>query len=106
MCIHLIISLILLTEGAFIGNVKRTGKQVMQKSYEEGGRWQERSERMREQKQKRREENAERRNKMEEARRLEAEAKENDKILRMDRKVSGVMMDTSLKDVESAKAEE
>ena len=106
LCVWAIISLILLTEGAFIGNVKRTGKQVMQKSYEEGGRWQERSERMREQKQKRREENAERRNKMEEARRLEAEAKENDKILRMDRKVSGVMMDTSLKDVESAKAEE
>ena len=101
LCVWAIISLILLTEGSFIGNVKRTGRQVMQKSYEEGGRWQERSERMREQKMKRREENAERRSKMEEARRLEAEAKENDKILRMDRKVSGVMMDTSLKEKET-----
>ena len=92
-----IVSLILLTEGAFIGSVKRTGKQVIQKSYEESDRWHERSERMRERKNKRREENEERRNRMEEARRLEAEAKENDRILRMDRKVSGVMMDTSLK---------
>ena len=100
LCVWAIVSLILLTEGAFIGDVKRTGRQVMQKSYEEGGKWQERSERMREQKMKRREENAERRSKMEEARRLEAEAKENDKILRMDRKVSGVMMDTSLKETE------
>ncbi len=101
LCVWAIVSLILLTEGAFIGDVKRTGRQVMQKSYEEGGKWQERSERMREQKMKRREENAERRSKMEEARRLEAEAKENDKILRMDRKVSGVMMDTSLKETET-----
>lgn len=101
-----IISLILLTEGAFIGNVKRTGKQVIQKSYEESDRWHERSQRMREQKIRRREENEERRSKLEEARRLEAEAKENDKILRMDRKVSGVMMDTSLKEPEKVEKEE
>ncbi len=98
--VWMIISLILLTEGALIGNVKRTGKQVIQKSYEESDRWHERSERMREQKMKRRVENEERRSRMEEARKLEAEAKENDKILRMDRKVSGVMMDTSLKEAE------
>lgn len=97
-----IISLILLTEGALIGNVKRTGKQVIQKSYEESDRWHERSERMRERKLKRREENEERRSRLEESRRLEAEAKENDKILRMDRKVSGVMLDTSLKDSKEA----
>ena len=99
--VWMIISLILLTEGALIGNVKRTGKQVIQKSYEETDRWHERSERMREQKMKRRVENEERRSRMEEARKLEAEAKENDKILRMDRKVSGVMMDTSLKETET-----
>ena len=91
-----IVSLILLTEGAFMGGVKRTGKHVLQKSYEETDKWHERSERMKERKNQRREENRERRNRMEEARRLEAEAKENDKILRMDRKVSGVMMDTSI----------
>ncbi len=98
--VWMIISLIFLTEGAFIGNVKRTGKQVIQKSYEESGRWQERSERMREEKNRRREENEERRNRKEENRRLEEEAKENDKILRMERKVSGVMMDTNLKESE------
>lgn len=98
--VWMIISLIFLTEGALIGNVKRTGKQVIEKSYEGTGRWQERSERMRDLKNKRREENMERRNRQEESRRMEAEAKENDKILRMDRKVSGVMMDTNLKDNE------
>lgn len=100
-----IISLILLTEGAFIGSVKQTGKQVIRKSYEESDRWHERGERLKEQKQKRREENFERRSKMEEARRLQEEAKENDKILRMDRKVSGVMMDTSLKEPETVEEE-
>ena len=98
--VWMIISLIFLTEGAFIGNVKRTGKQVLEKSQEGTGRWQERSERMRDLKNKRREENMERRNRQEESRRMEAEARENDKILRMDRKVSGVMMDTSLKESE------
>ena len=98
--VWMIISLIFLTEGALIGNVKRTGKQVIEKSQEGTGRWQERSERMRDLKNKRREENMERRNRQEESRRLEAEAKENDKILRMDRKVSGVMMDTRLQESE------
>ncbi len=92
-----IISLILLTEGAFTVGVKRTGKQVLQKSYEETDRWHERSERAREQKVRRREENIERRNRIEAERRMQEEANENDKILRMDRKVSGVMLDTSLK---------
>ena len=95
-----IISLILLTEGAFIGSVKRTGKQVIKKSYEESDRWHERSVRMRDEKVKRREENAERRNRLEEKKRMEAEAKENDRILRMDKKVSGVMLDTKLKEQE------
>ena len=98
--VWVIISLIFLTEGAFIGGVKRTGKKVIERSYEESGRWQERSERMRMQNARRREENTERRNRMEETRRMEAEAEENDKILRMNRKVSGVMMDTNLKDTE------
>ena len=98
--VWMIISLIFLTEGALIGSVKRTGKQVIQKSHEGTGRWQERSERMREEKNRRREENAERRNRMEESKRMEEEAKENDRILRMDRKVSGVMMDTNLKEDE------
>ena len=100
LCVWTIISLILLTEGALIGNVKRTGKQVLQKSYEESDRWHERNERMREQKMRRREENLERRNRMEEEKRLKEEAMENDRILRMDRKVSGVMLDTSLKEPE------
>ena len=98
--VWMIISLIFLTEGAFIGSVKRTGKQVIQKSYEESGRWQERSERLRDEKNRRREENEERRLRKEENRRLEEEAKENDKILRMERKVSGVMLDTNLKETQ------
>ena len=96
--VWIIISLIFLTEGALIGNMKRTGKHVIQKSQGEAGMWQERSERMREEKLRRREENMERRNKKEESRRMEEEAKENDRILRMERKVSGVMLDTNLKE--------
>ena len=104
--VWIIISLIFLTEGALIGSVKRTGKNVIRKSYEESDRWHERSERMREQKNRRREENSERRSRLEESRKMEAEAKENDRILRMDRKVSGVMTDTSLKDTENEVVEE
>ena len=104
--VWIIISLIFLTEGALIGSVKRTGKHVIRKSYEESDRWHERSERMREQKNRRREENSERRSRLEESRKMEAEAKENDRILRMDRKVSGVMTDTSLKDTENEVVEE
>ena len=103
--VWVIISLIFLTEGAFIGGVKRTGKKVIQRSYEESGRWQERSERMRMQNARRREENTERRNRMEESKRMEAEAEENDKILRMNRKVSGVMMDTNLKESETTEVD-
>ena len=104
--VWIIISLIFLTEGAFIGSVRRTGRKVINKSYEESDKWHERSERMREQKNRRREENSERRSRMEESKMMEAEAKENDRILRMDRKVSGVMTDTSLKNVENEVVEE
>ena len=104
--VWIIISLIFLTEGAFIGSVRRTGRKVINKSYEESDKWHERSERMREQKNRRREENSERRSRMEESKMMEAEAKENDRILRMDRKVSGVMTDTSLKNVENKVVEE
>lgn len=93
-----IISLILLTEGAFLGSVKQTGRQVIQKSYEETDRWHERSERLKEEQQKRKTENFERRSRIEEEKRLLEEARENDRILRMDRKVSGVMLDTSIKE--------
>lgn len=106
LCVWTVISLILLTEGTFLGNVKRTGKQVALKSYEEGEKWQERSVRMKEQKKKRMEENEERRRRLSEERQLSMEAKENDRILRMDRKVSGVMMDTVLKDKQKKENEE
>lgn len=84
-----VVSLILLTEKSLIDSVKSGGSRMRELSRED-------AERRRENAQLRRQEQEELRTKKEEERRLKAEEKENQRILRMEKKVSGVMLDTAL----------
>lgn len=83
------VSLILLTEKSLLSGVKERGSRFRDRSMEERVK-------RREYTQIRRKEQEEARLRREEEKRLRAEEKENEKILRMDKKVSGVMIDTSL----------
>lgn len=84
------ISIILLTEKSLIGSVKSGGSRLKEKSRAD-------AQRRREYAQLRRDAYEEQRIRKEEERRIRAEEKENEKILRMEKKVTGVMIDTSLK---------
>lgn len=99
-----IISLILLTERTILRSMKEGGRLIREHSRAdspkrrevavERRRDQEGQRTRREEERVRKEEDRSRR---EEERRLRAEEKENERILRMERKVSGVMKDTSLR---------
>lgn len=89
MIVVAIICAVVITEKSFIGGVKTHGRKVYERSVEDAAY---RRERARE----RRAAMEERRAKEEERKRLLEEEKENEKILRMDKKVSGVMLDTAL----------
>ncbi len=118
------ISLILLTERSLLNRLRDGSERFRELSaagYEDGGERAERmrgnAERMRENAERRKEASRLRKEEQErlreermresearkEERRLRAEEKENEKILRMEKKVSGVMMDTSLKKEEEKK---
>lgn len=84
------ICLILVTEKSLLSGMKNGGMRMRERSRAD-------AERRREYAEIRRREQEEQRLKREEERRLRAEEKENEKILRMEKKVSGVMMDTTLK---------
>lgn len=84
-----VICLVILTEKSLVGSVRNGGQKVYEKTREDAYV---RKERL----QKRRAEQEEMRRAKEEERRLRAEESENEKILRMDKKVSGVMLDTAL----------
>lgn len=84
-----IICLVIVTEKSFIGGVTRQGRKVYERSVEDAAY-------RREKAAKRRSEIEERKAKEAELRRQKEEEKENEKILRMDRKVTGVMLDTAL----------
>ena len=84
-----IICMVVVTEKSFIGGVTRQGRRVYERSVEDAAY--------------RRERAMERRRALEETRAIEEERRrqreeelENEKILRMDKKVSGVMMDPAL----------
>ena len=84
-----IICMVIVTEKSFIGGVKRQGQRVYERSVEDAAYRRERAkERQLAMEAKRAKEKERRRQKEEEL--------ENEKILRMDKKVSGVMLDTSL----------
>lgn len=84
-----IICLVVVTEKSFIGGVAKQGRRVYERSVEDAAYRKERA-------MERRKAQEERRAKEEEQRRLRKEEKENEKLLRMDKKVSGVMIDTAL----------
>lgn len=84
-----IICIVLLTEKSFMDGVKNSGLKVMERSKED-------AKRIKESANSRKMEQKEARIKRDEERRIKNEAYENEKILRMDKKVSGVMLDTSL----------
>lgn len=98
-----VVSLILLTEKSLLASVKNGGSRMRELSREDAERRREnariRQMEQKEQRTRREEERARReeeRIRKEEERRLKAEEKENERILRMERKVSGVMLDTAL----------
>ncbi len=84
-----IICLVIVTEKSFIGGVAKGGRKVYERSMEDAAYRRERAAQ-------RREAASEKRKRMEEERRLREEELENEKLLRMDKKVSGVMLDTAL----------
>ncbi|MCM1541262.1 MAG: DNA translocase FtsK [Blautia sp.] len=91
-----VVSLILLTEKSLLSSVKKGGSRVRELSREDAQRRREMNRRRHEEQEELRARREEERARREEERRLKAEEKENEKILRMEKKVSGVMMDTSL----------
>ena len=84
-----IICMVIVTEKSFIGGVKKQGQRVYERSVEDAAY---RRERARE----RQLAAEEKRAKEKERRRQKEEELENEKILRMDKKVSGVMLNTAL----------
>lgn len=107
-----VISLILVTERSFLGSMRNGGDRIRELSREDAARRRENAQIRRQEQEERssqREEarriREEERRIREEERRLKAEEKENEQILnsipRREKKVSGVMMDTSLKKQEA-----
>ena len=84
-----VVSIILLTEKSLLAGMKNGGSRMRELSREDAVR-------RREYALARRKEQEEHRARKEEERRLKAEEKENEKILRMEKKVSGVVLDTTI----------
>ena len=84
-----IASLVIFTQHSFVGGIKKGGRKLIEKTRQE-------TENYRDYAEKRRERLQERRERIEEEKRLAIEQKEDEKILRMEKKVSGVMLDTAL----------
>lgn len=84
-----IIAIVVLTEKSFVSGVKSGGKKMYERSREDA-RYRREKARIRKQEQE------EERRIREEEKRLRKEEIENEKILRMDKKISGVMVDTTL----------
>lgn len=94
-----IICLVIVTEKSFIGGVAAGGRKVYERSMEDAAYRRERAA-------KRREAQSERREREARERRQREEELENERLLRMDKKVSGVMLDTALgREPEKAAAE-
>lgn len=84
-----IICLVIVTERSFVNGVRKGSQKVVELSKEDARRRKEYAVT-------RRAEQEEQRRQREEQRRIRQEEKENEKILRMDKKVTGVMVDTTL----------
>ncbi len=84
-----IAAVVVFTQHSFVGSLKKGGRKLIDKTREEADNYRDYAE-------KRREKMEQRRAEIEEERRLAIEQKEDEKILRMEKKVSGVMIDTQL----------
>lgn len=94
-----IVCLVIVTEKSLIGGMAAGGKRVYERSREDAAWRRERAD-------ERRKAQAQRREESERERRAKEEELENEKLLRMDKKVSGVMLDTALgREAERAKEE-
>ena len=94
--VAIIISIVVLTDKSFVSGVKSGSRRVYERSVEDAAYRRERARVRREEQEEVRRRREEERRLREEERRLREEEKENEKILRMDKKVSGVMLNTSL----------
>lgn len=93
-----IICIVVITEKSLVGGVKSSGRRVYETARSDVQVRRERSERRREENQARREEAMARKREQVRLKEEEKARQEAEKILRMDRKVSGVMADTTLKE--------
>ncbi len=84
-----IAAVVVFTQHSFVGGLKKGGRRLIDKTLEEADNYRDYAARRREKMEARRAE-------IEAERRLAIEQKEDDKILRMEKKVSGVMLDTEL----------
>lgn len=84
-----IVSMVVLTEKSFVSGVTSKGRKVYERSREDAAYRRERAKA-------RRQEMEEEKRRREEERKLREEEQENEKILRMDKKISGVMLNTTL----------
>jgi S-DNA-T family DNA segregation ATPase FtsK/SpoIIIE len=84
-----IASVVVVTQQSFVGGLKKGGRKLIDKTRQEADNYRDYAE-------KRREKMEARRAEIEEEKRLAIEQKEDEKILRMEKKVSGVMIDTAL----------
>ena len=84
-----IASIVVFTEQSFVGGIKKGGRKIIEKTREDAANYREYS-------RERRERIEQRRAQIEEDRRLAIEQKEDEKILRMEKNVRGVMLDTEL----------
>ena len=97
------ICIILLTEKSLLSGVKKSGSRIHERTREEAERRKEitdirrlEQEEVREKREEIRRSREEQRRSRDEQRRLRTEEKENEKILRMNKKFTGVIMDTAL----------
>jgi S-DNA-T family DNA segregation ATPase FtsK/SpoIIIE len=91
------VSIILLTEKSLIAGMKDGGSRLRERTAEENDRYREAAEERRRKQDEQRTRREEERARREKERKLRAEEKENEQILRMEKKVSGVTLDTALK---------
>ncbi len=84
-----IASIVVFTQHSFVGGLKKGGRRLIERTREDAANYRDYAE-------KRKERMEERRARIEEEKRLAIEQKEDEKILRMEKKVSGVMIDTAL----------
>ncbi len=84
-----IAALVIFTQHSFVGGIKKGGRKIIDRTRQEADNYRDYAERRREKMEQRRAE-------IEEERRLAIEQKEDEKILRMEKKVAGVMIDTQL----------